>query len=482
VSSRACGRDLAAPGGRPRGVVGGGIAGLAAPRGRDSAGRAGRRAGAVGAGRRASSAARRSAASSSTRAPTRCCGGCRTPSAWPGRRGWATSSSRRARVPPRCGREALCDRFPRARSSASRPTSRPWPAAACSPRAGSPRAARPRAARPAGRGRRRGRRAGGPPARPRGGRPAGRPAARRACTPAAPTTCRCTPRCRSWPGPGARSRSLLLAAGAARPSRRSAGPVFAGPARRASAGCRPRCARRAGARSGSGTTVRCARAHARRLAAGHRARRRRRRCSRPTPSCSPSRRPRGPPAARRRAVRGRRRRAASLRQRRHRHAGARRAGAGHAAAATSCPAVEGRTTKAVTFTSRKWDALRRASAVVRASVGGRGGGRPAARRRRAGRGRAAPSWPRPSARCRPCSAPASPAGAAGCRSTPSGHLERVRRACARRWALPGLAVARCGVRRRRRPACVASGQDGGATALAALPGAVLEHNGTHDRT
>ena len=119
------------------------------------------------------------------------------------------------------------------------------------------------------------------------------------------------------------------------------------------------------------------------------------------------------------------------------------------------PPVEGRSVKAVTFSSAKWGWYADAGARPgrRPGLGGapRRGGSPPARRRRAGR----PGARRPHRRCSASptrrSTPGSPGGAAGCRSTPSATWAGWSGSGPPWRRIPGLAVVRRGVRRRRRP-------------------------------
>lgn len=146
------------------------------------------------------------------------------------------------------------------------------------------------------------------------------------------------------------------------------------------------------------------------------------------------------------------------------------------------PAVEGRTTKAVTFTSRKWAHVGGRPGVVRASVG------------RAGeeadlqrdddelaavvlRELAEAVGPVP-----PVLGARVTRWGGGLPQYAVGHLDRVRRVRTALAALPGLAVAGAAFDGVGVPACVGSGREAADTVLGALGAARLEQNGTHDRT
>jgi oxygen-dependent protoporphyrinogen oxidase len=139
------------------------------------------------------------------------------------------------------------------------------------------------------------------------------------------------------------------------------------------------------------------------------------------------------------------------------------------------PAVEGRTTKAVTFTSASGGTSRRARAWCGRASDARGRRRCCSATTPSSSGLCAPSWSRRSGRCRRCWAAGSPGGAAGCRSTPSATWTGSR-GCGGRWSRwPGLAVAGAAVRRRRRPRVrgqrPAGGTDGARRAADGRPGA-----------
>ena len=145
------------------------------------------------------------------------------------------------------------------------------------------------------------------------------------------------------------------------------------------------------------------------------------------------------------------------------------------------PAVEGRTTKAVTFTSRKWRHDAGGPAVVRTSVGRAGD---AATLQRDDDELVAVVL----AEMSEAIGPLPPLRAArvtrwggGLPQYGVGHLDRVRSARGVLSALPGLAVAGAAYDGVGVPACVGSGRAAARTALAALP-AAREHNGGHDRT
>jgi oxygen-dependent protoporphyrinogen oxidase len=141
------------------------------------------------------------------------------------------------------------------------------------------------------------------------------------------------------------------------------------------------------------------------------------------------------------------------------------------------PAVEGRATKAVTFTSRKWDHLSGGPAVVRASLGRYG--ETAVLQRddaelvetvRAELVQAVgPLPPLVDSRVTRWGG-ALPQYAVG-------HVERVRRVRAALGGLPGLAVAGAAYDGVGVPACARSGREAAQAALAGLA-----HNGRHDRS
>ena len=146
------------------------------------------------------------------------------------------------------------------------------------------------------------------------------------------------------------------------------------------------------------------------------------------------------------------------------------------------PAVEGRTTKAVTFTSRKWRHFEAGTGVVRASVG-RAGETAVLQRDDAelvGAVRAElveALGPLP-----PLLGSRVTRWGGGLPQYAVGHLDRVARVRRALEPLPGLAVAGAAYDGVGVPACVGSGRQAARTALAALPTPVREHNGTHDRT
>jgi protoporphyrinogen/coproporphyrinogen III oxidase len=146
------------------------------------------------------------------------------------------------------------------------------------------------------------------------------------------------------------------------------------------------------------------------------------------------------------------------------------------------PAVEGRTTKAVTFTSRKWRHFADRPAVVRASVG-RAGEEAALQRDDAElvaavlRELAEAVGPLP-----PLLDSRVTRWGGGLPQYAVGHLDRVRRVRAGLSGLPGLAVAGAAYDGVGVPACVASGREAARTAIGAVPAALLAQNGGHDRT
>jgi len=146
------------------------------------------------------------------------------------------------------------------------------------------------------------------------------------------------------------------------------------------------------------------------------------------------------------------------------------------------PAVEGRTTKAVTFTSRKWRHFEPAPAVVRASVG-RAGEATVLQRDDAELVEAvraelvAALGPLP-----PVLGSRVTRWGGGLPQYAVGHLDRVARVRGALEPLAGLAVAGAAYDGVGVPACVASGRSAARAALAALPAPVREHNGRYDRT
>ena len=146
------------------------------------------------------------------------------------------------------------------------------------------------------------------------------------------------------------------------------------------------------------------------------------------------------------------------------------------------PAVEGRTTKAVTFTSRKWRHFAATPAVVRASVGRAGEAavlqRDDAELVEAVRAELVEALgPLP-----PVLGSRVTRWGGGLPQYAVGHLDRVARVRRALEVLPGLAVAGAAYDGVGVPACVGSGRQAARTALTALPAPVREHNGRHDRT
>jgi oxygen-dependent protoporphyrinogen oxidase len=143
------------------------------------------------------------------------------------------------------------------------------------------------------------------------------------------------------------------------------------------------------------------------------------------------------------------------------------------------PAVEGRTTKAVTFSSRKWAHLAGGPAVVRASVGRYG---EAAALQRDDAELVAAVQSELAAAVGPLPAVVATRVTRWGGGLPQygvGHLDRVRRAREALAAHPNLALAGAALDGVGVPACVASGRRAGARVAGAL-GAEQAHNGRHD--
>lgn len=147
------------------------------------------------------------------------------------------------------------------------------------------------------------------------------------------------------------------------------------------------------------------------------------------------------------------------------------------------PAVEGRTTKAVTFTSRKWAHLASGPGVLRASVG-RFGETAVLQRDDAdlveivARELEEAVGPLP-----PLRASRVTRWGGGLPQYAVGHLDRVQRVRTAVAELPGLAVAGAAFDGVGVPACVGSGRRAAMRVLAGLPGAPdgrLAQNGRHD--